>query len=154
MTSIEEYYTSREDHQPWLANWGSPFHAVVLTRQCETPAVLLMKSSLPLLVTPSGKSVSHQLSVTLPSSKTANNIFPASATDSGKIWSASNFDILPLWGLFGIIKQIWNSSGVNRIKWIPSGGWFLSYFALGKKHCPSGIHFIMLPPLGRHICII
>ena len=25
-----------EDHKLWLANWGSPFHAVVLTRQCDT----------------------------------------------------------------------------------------------------------------------
>ena len=39
------------------------FHAVVLTRQCKTLAVhilrLLMKSSLTLLVTPSGEGASH-----------------------------------------------------------------------------------------------
>ena len=37
---------------------------------------LLMKSSLPLLVTPSGESVSHQSPVTLTSSKTADSLSP------------------------------------------------------------------------------
>ena len=105
-----------------------------------------MKSSLPLPVTPSGESASHQSFVTLTSSKTADGLFAASATGSGLISSAKTYCIfdffseifLPLWGLFGITKPILHSSdGFPR-----------------KNHPPSEIPSIMLHLLGCYNCIL
>ena len=66
--------------------------AVVLTRQCQTPAAhilrLIMKSFLSLLVTPSGENASYQSHVTLTSSKTEKALFPRIVTGSGLLWSA------------------------------------------------------------------
>ena len=46
-------------------------------------------------------------------------------------------DILPNWGLFGIIKQICHAMVFPR-----------------ENHLPSGRHYIRIPTLAWHICIM
>ena len=99
----------------------------MLTGQCDTSAVHilrhLMKSSIPLLVTPDRESASHQSSVIcdLDLIQNIRRSLPASATSSGFISCVGFIDILPLLGLFGIIKQIWHPSGGNMMKWKTRG---------------------------------
>ena len=87
----------------------------------------------PLLVTPTGESVSHQSSVTLISSKAADGLSPASTTCSCLLCSLIFYLILCC--LFGIINQIWHPIGSNIIQichasvgimmeCLPEGRWF------------------------------
>ena len=63
-------------------------------------------------------------------------------------------DILPNWGLFGIIKQICHASVGILMKCLPSGGWFSLWLRPRENHPPSGRHSIRIPTLAWHICII
>ena len=145
------YNTSCEDRKPWLANWGSPFHAVVLTRQCDTPAVyiLRLKSSLTLLVTLSGESARHlwpwprevYIFPALTSSKTADG------QQLAMVWHCQR----DLW-YFTSVGFVWYYKTNVTFQW----GWhdgIDSLRGIGENHPPSGI-FIMLPPLGCNICIL
>ena len=63
-------------------------------------------------------------------------------------------DILPNWGLFGIIKQICQGSVGILMECLPSGGWFFLGLCPRENHPPSGRHSIRIPTLPWHICIL
>ena len=63
-------------------------------------------------------------------------------------------DILPIWGLFGIIKQICHASVGILMEFLPSGGWFSLRHRPRENHPPSGRHSIRIPTLAWHICIL
>ena len=62
--------------------------------------------------------------------------------------------ISPKWGLFGIINQIYHASVGILMKCLPSGGWFSLGLRPRENHSPSGRHFIGIPTLAWHICIL
>ena len=57
-------------------------------------------------------------------------------------------------GLFGIIKQICHASVVILMECLPSGGWFSLGLRPRENHPPFGRHFIRIPTLAWHICIM
>ena len=76
--------------------------------------------------------VHHSMLLCSGCNMTADSIFPCMSNQQRFGMVSEKLGILPLWGLFGIIKQIWHPSGGNLMEWIPLGGWFLTGFALRK----------------------
>ena len=63
-------------------------------------------------------------------------------------------DILPNWGLFGLIKQICHASVGIVMEYLPSGWWFSRGRSPSENRPPSGRHSIRIPTLAWHICIM
>ena len=105
---------------------------------------LLTKSFLPMLMTPSGESVNNLSSVTLTASKTADRFSPYISDRQWFDMVSENFDILPLWGLFGIMKQIRHTGGSDLMKWILARIVPVGLYPR-ESHLPSGMHSINYP---------
>ena len=63
-------------------------------------------------------------------------------------------DISPIWGLFGIIKQIYHASVGILMECLPEGGWFSRGRSSREDHPPDRRHSIRIPTLAWHICIM
>ena len=91
------YYTSREDRKAWLAAWRLPNHHGHWTAalSCHRCHCMVYTKQ--------------------------QTIFSTAAAD---LLAIIFIDILPNWGLFGLIKQICHASVGIMIECFPSGGWF------------------------------
>ena len=76
--------------------------------------------------------VSHQSFVTLTLYTKQQTLFSTEPANLSEVIVVS-IDILPNWGLFGIIKKICHASVGILIECLPSGGWFsLFTFVIDK----------------------